>query len=146
MWTIETIAERNPHLTAEDVAERAKLSPEMLARIAAERRHQEEPNAFFAPDDMTDEELALQFVAEDAAKERLAMDRAAADAEESRRRADNDPVFYFVNYTNEFGRFSIKMQTRSHAEEMVKTLKSNTAWGDVSNVEITPCFSTRSDR
>ncbi len=144
-WTIETIAARNPHLTVEEVAGRAKLTPEMLARIAAERRSQEEASAFFAPDDMTDEAWALQLVAEDAAKERQSIERAAANAEEAQRRANNDPVCFFVNYINQFGSFSVELPMRSLAEEMAETIKSGTAWGDVSSVEIVPSFSTRRD-
>jgi hypothetical protein len=143
-WTIESIAERNPHLSVEDVSERAKLTTAMLKRISEFR--QDSGNAlFFDASEMTDEEVALQFVAEDAARARNEIERANTDAEIAARNAANSPTHYSIEYVNEYGHYEIEMPNAELAAGMANRLLTDRAWGKVSSVTVTTQFDGRGE-
>ncbi|MFG1462279.1 hypothetical protein V5F77_05195 [Xanthobacter sp. DSM 24535] len=139
-WTPENIAERNPHLTVEMVAERAVLTQSMLERIKARREEEASLADFFEPSQESDEESALQIVAEDAAKERNEIERRQREADIAERIATNRPTHYTVDYTNQHGRLGMEMPSAEFAADMAKTLLTTPAWGKVTSVTITAQF------
>jgi hypothetical protein len=144
-YTIDLVAEWNPHLTREEIVRRAALTPEMLARIAASRA-----DPFFdwlGGSDMPDDEFALSFVAADAAAERDAVRAAAREA--AAKEAAAAPIIqntsYQVEYVNERGDRSIDADfSLVQALQMANTLYTSRykdgqpAWGQVSSVTIKP--------
>lgn len=93
MVTVDFIAERNPHLTRDEIMRRAELTPAMRERIAS---HRADPlyTTFNDPSE-TDEQIALGFVAADAAAERYRM------TQTMKARLDNGFLVYIENANGE---------------------------------------------